>query len=91
MQELRAGNGPTYRVGTMSFSQYAREQTEEAADDPRILESENFERYQMYLVHYVAAENACVGDKIPKPFWRDMRHVTITELKEQGMAAIWNR
>ena len=91
MQELQTEKGPSYRIGTIRFSTYAHEQSEEAASDPRLLESENFDRYQLYLAHYVAAENACIGRRIPCPFWRDMRNVTVAELEAYGMEAIWNQ
>ena len=90
MQELRTGNGPSYRIGTIRFTMYAHEQAEGAVKDQRLVESENYERYQLYLTHYIAAENAFVGERFPYPFWRDMRDVTVAQLKTYGMAAIWS-
>ena len=51
---------------------------------------EKEKRYQLYLAHYVAAENAALGRPGGFLFWRDMRGVTVSELKAHGLAAIWN-
>ncbi len=89
MQDLRTGDGPSYRIGTMRFAAYAQEQAEGPVNDPRLSESENAERYQLYLAHYVAAENAALGRPGGFLFWRDMRSVTVSELKAHGLTAIW--